>query len=169
MTMPRRRPAVLLMLAIGTALVAVAGGLAVLPAAGAAGGIAGHERLRLLQHDTSQQYVDVGVAGPSVGDQFVFGGDVSRIPGAAKVGRMAGSCVNSSDTEILCSAAFTVGGDQITYAGIAQTATFYGGQPTDFAITGGTGRYREAAGTLTGTIQPDSSDAVFVVNLARLP
>ena len=165
MTMPRRRHALLLTLAAGVALAAVCAGLAALPAAGSAGGIFGSHHFRLFQHDTSQQYVDVGDAGPSVGDQFVFGGDVSKQQGGARIGRMAGQCTNSSDAEILCSAAFTLGGGQITYQGIAETAAFYGGQPTAFAITGGTGRYRDAAGTLTGTILPDSSDAVFIVDL----
>jgi hypothetical protein len=78
---------------------------------------------------------------------------------------MAGHCTNSSDTEILCSAAFTVNGSQITFAGIADTATFYGGEPTAFAITGGTGRYRKASGTLSGRILPASSEAVFTIDL----
>ena len=163
MPVTRRRSALILMLATG-GLLAV-GGLAVIafPATGAAS--KGGGTFQLYQHDTSQQVVDVGDPGPSVGDQFVFGGDVSQRQGGPRIGRMAGACTNSSDTEILCSAAFTIGADQITYQGIAVTATFYGGQPTEFAITGGTGRYRKAAGTLTGRILPTSSDAVFTIDL----
>jgi hypothetical protein len=162
MTSARRPRALLITLATGSVL-AIGAGLIGLPAAGSAA--QGQAQLTLYQHDTSQQYVDVGDPGPSVGDQFVFGGDVSESQGGPKVGRMAGSCTNSSDTEILCSAAFTVAGGQITYQGIAETGSFYGGQPTDFAITGGTGRYRKASGTLTGRILPDSSDAEFIVDL----
>jgi hypothetical protein len=58
----------------------------------------------LFQHDTSQQSLDLGDPGPSVGDQYVFGGD-----------------------------------------GIVDALPFHTGQPVDFAITGGTGRYPQGA------------------------
>jgi hypothetical protein len=163
MAVTHRRRALILILAAGGAIALVAA--VAFPAAGSASKGAPGARFTLYQHDTSQQYVDLGDAGPSVGDQYVFGGDVSDTLGGPAVGRMAGQCTTSSDTEILCAASFTIGGDQIAYQGIAETATFYGGEPTPFAVTGGTGRFRKASGTLTGRILPAGSDAEFVVDL----
>lgn len=127
-----------------------------------------HGTFQLFEHDTSQQFLTIGDPATGVGDQFVFGGDVSNHKGGAKVGRMAGACTNTSATESLCAAAFTIGGGQITFQGIVDNGTFSSGQPTDFAITGGTGPYRHAHGTITGMILqgvPNSTDAVFTVQL----
>ena len=161
----RRRHAVMALLATGGAVAAGTLGAPVLAASGQATSDLHGDTFVLFEHDTSQQAIDLGDEGPSVADQFVFGGDVSSTRGGAKRGRMAGTCTSSSPSEILCSAAFTLGDGQITFSGIADTDSFYGGQPTEFAITGGTGRFRKAAGTLTGEILAETSDARFTVDL----
>jgi len=137
-------------------------------AEGAAPGEQHRGQFTLYEHDTTRQGIDLGDAGFSVGDLFVFGGNVSDRQGGPTIGRMAGQCTNTSDSEILCTAAFTLDGGQITFQGIVDTGTFFGGRPVDFAVTGGTGPYRNARGILTGRIlpePPDGSDAQFIVRL----
>lgn len=152
-------------------LLAVTGGLAAAGTAGlvpATGSAKDGNSFQLFNHDTSQGFADLGEPGPSVADQYVFGGDISERQGGARIGRIAGQCATSSDREALCQSAFTLPDGQITFSAIIDTATFFGGQPADFAITGGTGRYRNARGVLTGRILPDppgGTDAVFTVRL----
>jgi hypothetical protein len=69
---------------------------------------------------------------------------------------------------LLCSGAFTVEDGQITFQGIVDISTFFTNHPVDFAITGGTGPYRKASGTVTVLILPDvpgGTDAVLTVDL----
>lgn len=158
MTTRRRRVMIAVLAAAGTLTVGM------LPAADAANGDR-REVIHLFQHDTSQQRLDFGTPGLSVGDQFIFGGDVFDRQGGTKLGRTGGHCATSSPTEILCSAALTINGAQITYAGLAELGPFFSGEPTDFAITGGTGPYRTAHGTLTGRILPAGTDALITIRL----
>jgi hypothetical protein len=151
-----------------TAILAATGALTVgvLPAASAADGDRDRrEVIHLFQHDTSQQRLDFGTPGPSVGDQFIFGGDIFDRAGGTKLGRTGGHCVTPSPTEILCYATLTISGAQITYQGLAELGPFFSGEPTDFAVTGGTGPFRTARGTLTGRIQPGGADALITIRL----
>lgn len=152
---------------IGLALVIGLGATA-LSASGQENGGAYRGRFSLYQHDTSQQSIDLGQPGPSVGDQLVLGGDVYNHQDGTLVGRSAAHCTFSSDAEILCSAAFTVEDGQITFQGIVDIFTFFTYHPVVFAITGGTGPYRNARGTVTILILPDvpnGTDAELTVDL----
>lgn len=125
-------------------------------------------RFNLFQHDTTQQSIDLGDPGPSVGDQLVLGGDLSNHQGGTLVGRSAGQCTFSSEAEILCLAALSLEDGQITFQGIVDTFTFFTNHPVDFAITGGTGPYHKARGTVTVLILPgvpNGTDAVVTVDL----
>jgi hypothetical protein len=126
----------------------------------------GHRRFTLFQHDTSQQQVNVGDPNTGVGSLYIFGGDVLDHQGGIQVGRSAGNCANTSETEILCTAAISLVEGQITFQAMANTLTFYSGLPTEFAVAGGTGAYRNARGTVTVQILPSAStDAVVTVDL----
>ena len=134
----------------------------------AANGSPNHGHFTLYNHDTNQASLDLGDPGPSVGDQYVFGGDVSEQQGGTPIGRMSGQCVTISDTEMLCISSFTFNGDQISFQALVDVTVFFAGQPFKFAVTGGTGRYRKARGTVTGQILPEppsGSDARFTVDL----
>lgn len=153
--------------AAGLALV-IGLGLTALPASGAGNGNPYQGRFSLYQHDTSRQSIDLGDPGPSVGDQLVIGGDVLDHQGGTLVGRSAAHCTFSSDAEILCSGALTVEDGQITFQGIVDVFTFFTNHPVDFALTGGTGPYDKARGTVTVLILPDvidGTDAVLTVDL----
>ena len=126
------------------------------------------DRFTLFNHDTHQAFLDLGDPGPSVGDQYVFGGDVSKQQGGTPIGRLSGQCATISDTEMLCTSSFTVNGSQISFQALVDVTVFFARQPFEFAVTGGTGSYRKASGTVTGQILPEppsGSDAVFTVDL----
>lgn len=149
---------------------ALGGALAV--AIGATGGTASgnphRDHFTLYNHDTDQAFLDLGDPGPSVGDQYIFGGNVSKQQGGPTVGRMSGQCATISDTEMLCNSSFTFNGGQVSFQALVDVTVFFAGQPFDFAVTGGTGPYRSARGTVTGQILPNppgGSDARFTVDL----
>ena len=74
----------------------------------------------------------------------------------------------SSEAELLCSGAFTVEDGQITFQGLVDVFPFFTNHPVDFAITGGTGPYDKARGTVTVLILPDvpnGTDAVLTIDL----
>jgi hypothetical protein len=137
----------------------------------AAGGSPTAKTIRLYEHDTSQASVDLGAAGESEGDLFVFAGDTFKHKGGAKVGRAAGTCTTVSTGpagESLCVINFSLKGGQISAQGLALTAEEFGGKTVSFPITGGTGKYRKAHGQ--GTVQvpqdvPNLADANFVLRL----
>src|SRR5215203_162328 len=149
---------------------AVAGALAVCigATASAANGSPNPNHFTLYNHDTHQAFLDLGDPGPSVGDQYVFGGDVSEQQGGTPIGRKSGQCVTISDTEMLCTSSFTFNGGQISFQALVDVTVFFAGQPFEFALTGGTGPYRKARGTVTGQILPEppsGSDARFTIDL----
>ncbi|MFE4050288.1 hypothetical protein [Streptomyces sp. YIM B13518] len=95
--------------------------------------------------------LDLGATGRSIGDQFVFSGDLSSAEGAGErlVGRIGGFCVITdlernagpcTSTAVLPEGQITIQGEQ---AGIPVPA------PVVNAITGGTGEFRKARGQVT--------------------
>jgi hypothetical protein len=85
--------------------------------------------------------VDVGEPGPSLGDYPVFH-DLLLSHGK-QVGDQGGTCpiVDVSQGLIHCTGTIRLSGGQLTFQGLTTTA------PTkQFAVTGGTGRYRDAGG-----------------------
>jgi|SRR6185436_11923194 len=142
--------------------------VATAPSLGAANGSPNQDHFTLYNHDTHQAFLDLGDPGPSVGDQYVFGGDVSKHQGGTPIGRMSGQCATISGTEMLCTSSFTFNGGQISFQALVDVTVFFAGQPFEFAVTGGTGPYRKARGTVTGQILPEppsGSDARFTVDL----
>ncbi|MEO3765175.1 dirigent protein [Streptomyces sp. B8F3] len=95
--------------------------------------------------------LDLGATGRSVGDQFIFSGDLvsTEAPGERPVGRFGGFCVitdlernagQCSSTAVLPEGQITVQGEQ---DGIPAPS------PAVNAITGGTGEFRTARGQMT--------------------
>ncbi|MEV5457536.1 hypothetical protein AB0L17_04410 [Streptomyces cellulosae] len=95
--------------------------------------------------------LDLGAAGRSVGDQFVFGGDLTSTEGGEErvVGSIGGFCVITGlernagqcvSTAVLPEGQITVQGEQ---AGIPAPG------PVVNAVTGGTGAFRRTHGQVT--------------------
>jgi hypothetical protein len=81
----------------------------------------------------------------SAGDSFVFSGDVS----GARNGRLVGACQVADRGEPTCHATYTLGGGQVTVAGVPdfsqEAETFR------LPVTGGSGAYEGASGQVTVT------------------
>ncbi len=135
-----------------TGIVLAAGGI-VVGATSASSDQSAGDVLRLRGTEVSSQFLDLGEADFSEGDQFVFTNDLLR--GDTKVGEDGGWCIVTRLTQEgantwECHGVNSLPGGQITVQGIV---TYAPGEevrakPYDFAITGGTGRYRDAGGTV---------------------
>jgi hypothetical protein len=101
-------------------------------------------KVRVLSTNTQEAFVDVGKPGFSLGDSFVFTSKLTRR--GKKVGRAGGVCTITSTKreESQCVATARLRRGQITVQGLLA------GEPEvfEFAITGGTGHYEGAEGTL---------------------
>lgn len=93
--------------------------------------------------------LDLGAPGRSVGDQFVFSGTLRSRAERRPVGRVGGFCVlddlerNAGE----CSLTAVLDGAQLAVQG--ELAGIPAPGPATVAITGGTGRFREARGQMT--------------------
>lgn len=114
---------------------------------------------------TEHADIDNGAEGPSVGDRFVFGDTLYAWGTKKKVGTDGGDCalvhVKDKGKEITaqCVATLSLKGGQITVQGLADVTS---GKPSTVAVTGGTGLYRGATGTLT---VDDQSETVAKLTL----
>ncbi|MFE6738983.1 allene oxide cyclase barrel-like domain-containing protein [Streptomyces tubercidicus] len=127
------------------------------PAASAAGGAGadssppGEEVFQLVAQQTQGTFVDVdGSSGPSQGDEFVISGNLLR--GAVPVGTYSQICTLTrtapgDEFDLQCAADLALPLGQLTVQG-RFTVTGAGPGDIDLAITGGTGRYRTAHGSV---------------------
>ncbi len=154
--------AVATIVAVGSAIV----GFSILESAGPAR--AGSE-LRFFTHDTQQAQLDLGDKGDSLGDSYVFSGDVLDHEGGTKIGRLTGLCETVSrrganDGEDLCFADVVLARGRPLGSTTVDHAGFLGGKPQLISITGGTGIYRDAHGEGTVTVL-NATDTNTVIRL----
>jgi hypothetical protein len=98
----------------------------------------------VVEHATTDATTDTGASGDSAGDILTFANDVFDSKDAKKVGTDQGSCVRIvSGQSYECTWTTSLAGGQITVEG-----PFYDTKDSTLAITGGTGRYRNARGTM---------------------
>jgi FlaG/FlaF family flagellin (archaellin) len=119
--------------------------LAAAVAAWAGGGQDGNETGRVLtviEHATTDVTTDTGAAGDSAGDVLTFANEVFDRADAHNVGTDQGYCVRVVvGKSYECNWTTMLAGGQITVGG-----PFLDAGDSTLAITGGTGRYRDAAG-----------------------
>jgi hypothetical protein len=104
--------------------------------------------IELTTQQVNQDYVDLGTAGFSTSDQFVFTNDLKR--DGQTVGEDGGTCTVTriaadGQTTLHCLGTNSLPGGQISVQGLTSP-----GKPFVFAITGGTGRYSDARGEVFG-------------------
>ena len=124
------------------ALVALAVGV-VSPAWGSSGHDAKQATFRVVAVTTEQNFLDLGAAGNSLGDQIVF--TTRLLKGETEVGHQGGVCTVTSveRQEAQCIATYSFRGGQIT----AQALINLGNSaPYAVAITGGSGKYQGRGG-----------------------
>ncbi len=151
-------------LLIGTVLVAgAASALAVLPAAAADQPL----HLTTVAVPDRNTDLDLGQPGPSAGDTQVFLDDVQR--DGRTVGTSAGSCTLTtiSDTRLAgaCTATLILSEGSLTTQGAFDEDPATGPAGYTWAVTGGTGRYAEAAGEVVGAFRPGTDTVDLEVRL----
>lgn len=120
---------------------------AVAPATGQGPAKHGGDRddtIRVLSTNTEEDFVDVGAAGDSLGDAFIFTSNLTRHGKAYGHTGVVCTLTSVARGEVQCVGTARLPGGQITIQGLLA------GEPTVFAfpITGGTGQFEGAEGTL---------------------
>jgi allene oxide cyclase len=98
----------------------------------------------VIEHATTDATTDTGAPGDSAGDVLTFANDVFDGADAHKVGTDQGYCVRVvAGSSYECTWTTTLAGGQITVAG-----PFLDAGDSTLAVTGGTGRYAAARGSM---------------------
>ena len=117
--------------------------------------------ITVIEHATSDTTTDTGATGDSVGDILTFANDVFDPTDAKKVGTDQGYCLRVvAGTSYECTWTTFLPGGQIVVAG-----PFYDAKDSTLAITGGTGRYRDARGTMDLRSRNGGAEFAFVFHL----
>ncbi|MFE1171462.1 hypothetical protein [Streptomyces sp. NPDC058773] len=145
------------------------------PAASAAGGAGAdsfppyEETFQLVAKQTQGTFVDVdGSGGPSQGDEFVISGDLLRA--GVTIGTYSEICTltrtaPNDEFDLQCSPVLALPLGQITVQG-RFTVTAAGPGDINLAITGGTGRYRTAHGSVHA-VNVSDTETNLTVHLIR--
>ncbi|MFI2190437.1 hypothetical protein [Streptomyces sioyaensis] len=129
----------------------------------------GEEVFQLTAQQTQGSFIDVdGSSGPSQGDEFVISGNLLR--GGVPVGTYSQICTltrtaPADEFDLQCAADLALPLGQLTVQG-RFTVTGAGPGNIDLAITGGTGRYRTAHGTVHGD-NVSGTETQLTVHLIR--
>jgi allene oxide cyclase len=117
--------------------------------------------ITVIEHATSDTTTDTGASGDSVGDILTFANDVFDAANATKAGTDQGYCVRVvAGTSYECTWTTFLPGGQIVVAG-----PFYDAKDSTLAITGGTGRYRDARGTMELHARAGGTEYAFVFHV----
>jgi hypothetical protein len=149
---------------LATAMLATGGTLAFAGDGGNDGDDDDGDVIRLTSRTVSEGEIDLGEAGFGPGDRFFFAEDLLR--GGERVGESGGECVivrvEGQDATGNCVATLSLPAGQITLQGLI---TFTEGDPPfTVAVTGGTGRYRDADGEATIETVSETEDR-FTIRL----
>jgi allene oxide cyclase len=115
----------------------------------------------VIEHATTDATTDTGASGDTAGDILTFANDVFDAADANKVGTDQGSCVRIVPGESFrCTWTTLLKKGQITVEG-----PFYDKKNSTLAITGGTGRYRNARGEMELQSREGGSKFAFVFHI----
>jgi hypothetical protein len=120
--------------------------------------------LRLGAELLQEEFVDNGVAGPSLGDEIVF--SEALFKGRRDVGTSGGVCTITQGeppyeiVTLQCVVTLSLRAGQITLQGLNEVQGEDDPGPFRLAITGGTGKYRGAGGQATFRVR-DSGLGVY--------
>jgi hypothetical protein len=121
----------------------------------------GGKTLTVIEHATTDAVTDTGAADDSAGDLLTFANDVFDKADKKKVGTDQGYCVRTvKGVAWECNFTTFLRDGQIVVEG-----PFYDAQDSTFAITGGTGRYRNARGTMKLQSREGGTKFAFVFRI----
>lgn len=127
----------------------------------------GEEVFQIVARQTQIEHLDLGTRGPSLGDEIVHSGEILRngsvvgVFGEVCTTVRAGHEADEDDLQCLGTAKLPEG--QFTTHGLASGS---GHEPTEVAITGGTGAYRTAHGYIH-SVPISSTENRITVHLIR--
>lgn len=134
--------------------------LVVLAASGATARL-GISRLVVIEHATTDTPVDLTTNGDSTGDLLTFHNDLYDESNTDVVGSDQGDCVRIEvGVSWECRWVNILEGGSITVEG-----PFYDAGPSALAITGGTGDYRGARGSMRLVSNEDGTEFTFVFRI----
>jgi allene oxide cyclase len=143
------------------AIAATAALLAAVTAVGSGSKSSPGKTLTVVEHATTDATTDTGAAGDSAGDVLTFSNDVFNAKDTTKVGTDQGSCIRTVPGESYeCAFTTLLPGGHITVEG-----PFYDKANSTLAITGGTGRYRNARGTMDLEAREGGSKFAFAFHV----
>jgi allene oxide cyclase len=115
----------------------------------------------VVEHATTDATTDTGASGDSAGDILTFANEVFDSNDSNKVGTDQGSCIRIVPGESYeCTWTTFLAGGQITVEG-----PFYDKKDSTLAITGGTGRYRNARGAMDLQAREGGTEFAFVFHV----
>jgi hypothetical protein len=142
------------LVAAGVLVIAVVNG-----GAGTSG--SGGKVIHVIEHATSDTVTDLGPTGDSVGDVLTFANDVFDASDSTKVGTDQGYCIRVvAGSSWECDYTTFLPRGQIVVEG-----PFYDAADSTFAITGGTGAYRNARGQLRLESRNGGTEFEFVFHV----
>jgi len=111
---------------------------------GADSGSSPGKTIQVVERATTDTVTDVGPAGDSAGDLLTFANEIFDAANVQKVGTDQGYCVRTEAGKSWeCNFTTFLAKGQITVEG-----PFFDARDSTFAITGGTGAYRNARGSM---------------------
>ena len=117
----------------------------------------------VIEHATTDATTDTGAAGDSAGDILTFANDLFDAADTAKVGTDQGYCVRTvAGSAYECTWTTFLAGGQIVVSG-----PFYDARPSTMAITGGTGRFRGARGSMDLEARENGTKFAFTFHVKR--
>jgi allene oxide cyclase len=117
----------------------------------------------LIEHATTDATTDTGAPGDTAGDVLTFANDLFDAKDATKVATDQGSCIRTvAGSAYECSWTNLLPGGQITVQG-----PFYDAADSTLAITGGTGRYKRARGTMDLESRNGGTEFAFTFHVTR--
>src|SRR4051794_6162577 len=136
-------------------------------AAARAGGPARHgggaRSFTVIEHATTDATTDTGAQGDSAGDVLTFANDVFNRADTHKVGTDQGYCIRVvPGASYECNWTTFLPGGQIVVEG-----PFYDAKDSTLAVTGGTGRFRRARGTMDLHALENGTKFAFAFHLSR--
>ena len=115
----------------------------------------------VIEHATTDATTDTGAPGDSAGDILTFANEVFDAGDREKVGSDQGYCIRTvAGSSYECNWTTLLPDGQITVQG-----PFFDAGDSTLAITGGTGRYRHARGTMDLKSRANGTEFEFVFHL----
>ena len=118
--------------------------------------------IHVIEHATTDSVIDTGLPGDTTGDLLTFHNAVFNATNAKRVGRDQGDCIRIAPSRGSweCRWVTRVSGGSITVEG-----AFFDTRNSVLAVTGGTGIYRNARGTMDLQARNGGAEFDFIFNL----